>query len=146
MKHAKQLIFILLFLFSGMAQAQVDKFDISASSNSIIRVVDETYVLIYTQQSVDTGTFLLYQLGDSTALAFRVPNKWEIRDVRIHNGTDAYFCGTRGGTGLIGKFSIWPMFAGTGSISYILCDWTANKYVYPTGLPCLRMEARCVWR
>lgn len=134
----------------------MDKFDISASSNSIIRVVDETYVLIYTQQSVDTGTFLLYQLGDSTALTFRVTNKWEIRDVRIHNGTDAYFCGTSGGTGLIGKFSIWPMFAGTGSISYILCDWTANKYVYPTDLKrlalfedggkvCMAMTGSSLW-
>jgi len=130
----KRILFIIIVLVaSATLQAQVREFQISAQSNSIIRTVDDAHVLIYTQSSIDSGFFIYYKKGDNTALAFRVPTKWEIHDVRIHKGVEAYFCGTTG-NGLIGMFNIASVFSGTGSVNYTVCGWTEREYVLPIDL------------
>ena len=133
MKRFIILIFTVL-IYSVPSVTQVREFQIGARNNSIIRSVDDEHVLIYTQPVVDSGYFILYKRSDNTALAISLPIKWEIRDVRIHNGDEAYFCGTFGGSGLVGMFNIASVFAGTDSINYFLCDWTSNNYVLPTDL------------
>ncbi|MBP5527950.1 MAG: hypothetical protein J6X79_05815 [Bacteroidales bacterium] len=127
----KIILIINLLLLSATLQAQVWKFPIDALRNSIVRTVDDNYVLIYTQPTVDSAFFLLYKEGDGAALVFRVPAKWEVHDVRIHNSTDAYFCGTYGGKGLIGMFEIFPVFTSSGSVHYGVCNWTTHGYVMP---------------
>lgn len=134
MKH-KYLIMTLLLLVVGSVQAQtrVEMFNIPADSNSIIRTVDSSHVLVYTEET--PGCFLLYVQGSNIAKAFRVDPKWKIRDVRVWNGTDAYFCGTVGGRGLVGTFPIFPTFEGTGGINYAICDWEGpENAVLPTDL------------
>lgn len=133
MKRCILLISILLICLQDMAQ--VREFQINAYVNSIIRSVDDENVLIYTQPTVDTGCFILYKKSDNTALAFNVPNKWEVHDVRIYNGVDAYFCGTNGSSGLIGMFDISQMLSGTVSLNYaIINNWSQIGYVLPTDL------------
>ena len=111
MKRFIILIFSML-IYSVPSVAQVREFQIGARNNSIIRSVDDEHVLIYTQPVVDSGYFILYKRSDNTALAISLPIKWEIRDVRIHNGNEAYFCGTDGSRGLIGMFDIPQFFFG----------------------------------
>lgn len=134
MKH-KYLIMTLMLLVVGSVQAQtrVERFNIPADSNSIIRTVDSSHVLVYTEES--PGCFLLYKPGYDWAMAFRVDPKWEIRDVRVWNGIDAYFCGSFSGRALVGTFPIFPTFEGTGGINYFRFRWEGpENAVLPTDL------------
>ena len=133
MKRFIILIFTVL-IYSVPSVAQVRKFQIGARDNSIIRSVDDEHVLIYTQPVVDSGYFILYKRSDNTALAISLPIKWEIRDVRIHNGDEAYFCGTDGSRGLIGMFDIPQFFFGNVGINYTTFGWSWLGYVWPTDL------------
>ena len=130
----KILFIISALLIAASSQATVREIIIGASDNSIIRVVDGEKLLIYTQQSIDSGYFVLFNHATNMALAFRVPNKWEVHDVRIHDGQIAYFCGTAGGQGLIGMFRIAPVFAGTDNINYVQCALFADAGVTPADL------------
>lgn len=135
---SKLLIFIML-MAPVVMQGQVREFQIGALQNSIVRTVDEETLLIYTQSTADSGFFLLYHRGASTALAFAMPVKYEVRDVRIFNRTDAYFCGTYGGEGLIGMFRIASTFAGTDNVHYARCGWMEQGYVCPVDLKRLEL-------
>ena len=131
----KRIVLIFFLLVATLAtHAQVREFQIGAQQNSITRSVDENCQLIYTQPTVDSGFFILYRAGDPTAQAFRVPPKWEIHDVRIHNGADAYFCGTDGNKGVFGMFNIATVFAGTGSVNYVVCPESTQELSQPTDL------------
>ena len=129
----KRIVLIFFMLVATPAtHAQVREFQIGALQNSIVRSVYADYQLIYTQPTVDSGFFILYRAGDPTAQAFRVPDKWEIHDVRIHNGAQVFFCGRCGGQALVGSFVIPVAFSGAGGLDYYLCGWSNDGYVLPT--------------
>lgn len=129
MKKYISLVFILFIVAHSIAQVQ--GFSVDASVNSIVRTVDNGIVLVYTQPTSGPGSFSLYTVGSSTAQTFQVPDKWVVHDVRIQNGSEAYFCGTVGTRGLIGMFNVSSVFAGIGSVSYAICGWTSNLSVLP---------------
>lgn len=118
----KILMFIVLSLSATfLAQAQVTRFSIDAMNNSIVRSVNEEYNLIYTETSTSQGWFILHHNGATMAQMFFLPNGIRVRDVRIHQGKTAYFCGTSGSHGVVGYFHILPVFAGTSTINYTIC-------------------------
>ena len=129
MKRCIPLIASIVLCISTMAQVQ--EFSVDASVNSIVRTVDDGIVLVYTQPASGPGSFSLYTVGSSTAQTFQVPDKWVVHDVRIHDGSYAYFCGTVGTRGLIGMFKISSVFSGSGMVSYAICGWTSNLSVQP---------------
>ena len=133
-RHSMKRIVLIFFLLVATltTHAQVREFQIGALQNSIVRSVYADYQLIYTQPTVDSGFFILYRAGDPTAQAFRVPDKWEIHDVRIHNGAQVFFCGRCGGQALVGSFVIPVAFSGAGGLDYYLCGWSNGGYVLPT--------------
>jgi hypothetical protein len=152
---------ITMLLMSTAARAQVTQFEIDATSNSIIRAVDDEYVLIYSERNSTNAWFLLYRDGNSTAQAFKVPlltgMQIQVRDVRIFDGRTAYFCGTMelfGTTsGLVGCFDIQSLFSGTGTVSYEYPVW-GSEWMYPTDLQrldlftdggqvCMAMVGKC---
>ena len=120
MNRRKVLIFILLFVSFGMAQAQVNEFNIGAANNSIIRAVDSAYQLVYTEDASGQGSFLLFRQGGATAMAFDLPVDLHIHDVRIWNQSEAYFCGTEKANGVVGKFDIFSLFFGSGVVDYAI--------------------------
>ncbi len=134
----KFLVLSVLLLPLALA-AQVREFNIGATDNSIVRTVDDTTLLIYTQPSAGDGYFLLYKTGAASALAFRLPVGWEVRDVRIYNGVDAYFCGTDGTRGLVGMFDIASAFSGTGAVNYTPCSGFLPVGFHPTDLKRLEL-------
>ena len=138
MKRSFALI-VTLLLSTAIAAAQVQEFQIGAQQNSIIRTVDDEHVLIYTQNADNQKYFLLCKRGSNTAQAFQVPNLWEVRDVRIHNGSDAYFCGTNGVVGMVGMFNINSLFSGTEPLNYSFFSWSPAGYVLPTDLKRLKL-------
>lgn len=129
MKHT--LLIISLLVFSFVSHGQVRELQIDALSNSIVRTVDDEYRLIYTEIAPGIGHFILYCQETADAIAFKLPDKWSIRDVRIWDKKEAYFCGTYDDHGLIGKFDIFSLFSGSSGIDYALCIGVSHMgYVY----------------
>lgn len=121
MKRFTLLIFSVLFLSSGMVRAQVNEFNISAANNSIIRSVRGDSVLVYAEESLGNGYFLLYRDGTPTAQAFQVSiDGIQVRDVQIYKDRTAYFCGTKtigaSNFAVVGQFDIIDAFTGTGKV------------------------------
>lgn len=117
------LIISALVLCSTAVDAQVIRFNISVDSNSIVRRVGSSDdYLIYAENSSNDAWFILYNGGSSMAHAFKLPVGYniQVRDVRIHDGRDAYFCGTYDGYGnrnaIVGVFRISSVFAGSGMV------------------------------
>lgn len=114
-----------------LSMAQVQKFQIGAQSNSIVRSVKGDSVLVYSEVSPSEAYFLLYVDGDASAQAFQLLPGYnvQVRDVRIRDGKTAYFCGTKG-TGIffnnqavVGQFDINDVFSGTGTVQWAYFPW-----------------------
>lgn len=138
MKSLNSILLIILssFFFSTAASAQVTELHIGANLNSIVRNVDETTQLIYTEVSPTESYFVLYHEGHPTADVFRLPSNhspFHIKDVRI-NEREAYFCGTADGMGMVGKFDIPDVFSGTGQVDYGFLGFTSDNTVYVDSL------------
>lgn len=130
MKKHYLLIFILLSAFAGPMRGQVNEFATDATSNSIIRAIDDDSQLIYSEDASGQGSFVLYRQGVVPATAFNIPAGMHIRDVRIWNKKEAYFCGTSNGGGVVGMFNIFPLFAGSGVMNYaVYVTWSGNGWV-----------------
>lgn len=160
MKH-KLLISILLLLPFAL-QAQVLEFQIGAKQNSIVRTVDEETVLVYAQPAADTGYFLLHRHNDATALAFRLPPWVHVRDVRIFDGRQAYFCGYSDAyistprQGVVGCFDLDDFQSGIVSLNYGIIQWVSpSAWMYPADLQrldlftagdtvCMAMVGQCL--
>lgn len=124
----KRIVLIFFLLVATLAtHAQVQEFQIGAQSNSIVRSVMGDSVLIYTEVSPTEAYFLLYVDGNTTAQAFQLlPGEYvQVRDVRIHDGKYAYFCGTKlaGSLAVVGRFDINDVFSGTGSVEWGIFQW-----------------------
>ena len=135
--NKKITLIVSMLLCAALSVAQVREFSVEARNNSIIRSVDDEYVLIYTEKGTGEGYFLLYRDGDPTAKVFQVMSDVHVRDVRIYDGKTAYFCGTHisSDMGVVGKFEILPAFAGTGTVNYGVCNWSTGVYcMKPTDL------------
>ena len=126
-----------MLLCVSLSVAQVQEFQVDAQRGSIIRSIDGEYQLIYTEEGSGDGYFLLYRNGAPSAPAFKVMDGVRVRDVRIYGGRTAYFCGRYDllDWGLVGKFDIFPVFAGTGAVDYGGCEWSGSTYkLMPTDL------------
>jgi hypothetical protein len=138
MKSLNSILLIILssFFLSTAASAQVTELHIGANLNSIVRNVNETTQLIYTEVSPTESYFVLHHEGQPTADVFRLPSNYSpfhIKDVRI-NKREAYFCGTADGMGMVGKFNIPNVFSGTGQVDYGFLDFTYDSTVYVESL------------
>ena len=139
----KIVLIVSMMLCTTLSVAQVQEFQIGAQSNSIVRIVKGDSVLVYTEVSPTEAYFLLYVDGDASAQAFQLLPGYnvQVRDVRIHNGETAYFCGTMG-SGLfinnfaaVGQFNIADIFSGTGQILWTFFpDWMGHDGLMVTDL------------
>lgn len=126
------LLIISMLVCATTSMAQVQEFNISAQNNSIIRSVKGDSVLVYTEESPGNGYFLLYRDGDPTAQAFQLLPGYnvQVRDVRIHDGKTAYFCGTMNpglyNYAVVGQFNIADVFSGTGTVQWDMFHWMSN--------------------
>lgn len=121
MKKIILVFFAAMAIIPGQSSAQVTNLKIGSVSNTIIRAIDDSTQLIYTEVSQTESYFVLYHDGDAFALAFRLPVPLQVFDVRISNG-NAYFCGTvytyALPKGLVGMFKISSVFSGASSVNY----------------------------
>jgi hypothetical protein len=119
MKH--KFLILSLLLIPCMLHAQVDSFSIDASDNSIVRDAGTMGSLVYSERSSTEAYFLLYQDGAAVAQRFRLPVGFQVRDVRIYDDRQAYFCGTYASHyAVVGTFSIAGVFSGTDAIYFSL--------------------------
>ena len=160
----KIVLIVSMMLCTTLSMAQVQEFQIGAQSNSIVRIVKGDSVLVYTEVSPTEAYFLLYVDGGASAQAFQLdPGEYiQVRDVRIHNGKTAYFCGTRG-TGIllnnqavVGQFDINDVFSGTGTVQWGCFPWKDINGMYLTdmtrldlfeynGTVCMAMAGKTVY-
>ena len=120
MKKIILVFFAAMAVIPGRLSAQITEFNIGSVDNSIVRSVDDSTQLIYTEVSQTESYFVLYHDGDALALAFRLPVPLQVIDVRIIND-NAYFCGSvgvGGNYGLVGMFKISSVFSGASSVNY----------------------------
>lgn len=139
-------LFLTMLTGSFVSQAQVREFIINADSNSIVREISGDTLLIYTEVSPSESYFLYYTGGNSSTRVFRlttIPTFLEVYDVRIW-GKYAYFCGAidltgSGSCGLVGRFKIQDVFAGTGTVDYGIFDSCPTQDFYMKSLRRLDM-------
>ena len=140
--NKKITLIVSMLLCAALSVAQVREFQIGAQNNSIIRSVKGDSVLVYTEVSSTEAYFLLYVDGNATAQMFQLDPGWyiQVRDVRIHDGKTAYFCGTRG-TGIflnsqavVGLFDINDVFSGTGTVQWACFPWMDINGMYLTDM------------
>ena len=101
------------------------------STNSIVRVWQEDYMVVYNHVAGRGGTFVLLQNGSLSGQAFNLPTSdAEVLDFEIIEDS-VVFCGVYrnaalpgGSCGVVGKFGLMDAFAGSGQVDYaLLYSW-----------------------
>ena len=126
----KKTLFICALLAFGAQVSAQGIFESNVSTaNSIVRVWQDEEVLIYNQDGLTKGSFLLYDIGASSAKQIDLPNGILVKDFEILYG-DVFFCGVMpnsitigGNIGVVGNFNITNTFNGTGDINYAPLSW-----------------------
>ncbi len=85
--------------------------------NAIVRTVDASHTLIYNDGGSGNGSFLLYENG-MPLQSFSLPSGSIVHDVEVYDNATAYFCGERGGKGMVGFFDVMPTFYGSAPVTY----------------------------
>lgn len=132
------LIFITSLL-SLSARSQVFEYNLSARINSIVRTVDDTCILTYTQESSSVSYFVFRNNSTNTTLAFQCPAWMTVRDFRVIDGRTAYFCGTTGSLAIIGMFHIRQVFHSGGAYYIYIVLGSFGDFTYLNDLNRLKL-------
>ena len=98
------------------AGAQVEEYSIDAASNSIVRTIDDSCVLIYAEESPTMSRFVLRNELTGQALAFPFVFG-RVHDMQIYDGKWVYFCGEDlSNLGMVGMFDIRGVFYSGGAV------------------------------
>ncbi len=146
MKQKALILAALLALAAGTAAAQGIFEANVATENSIVRVWQERDVVIYNEESLGKGRFLLYTIGTTSALQIDLPINISVNDFEIW-GDSLWFCGDSTGIalpggkcGVVGTFNIPNTFAGADSIKYTVLDTFFHNNGYISVLSLNRLD------
>lgn len=129
--------FGMLMVFSHSLWAQLQSYIEDASGSfgptagsSVVRNFNDDYAIGFFK---DAATSYFYAVDvNSGAVPFTNGNRmpvsagWEVKDIYFHNN-EAFFCGNNGTNGIIGRFPLDKLIAGSGPVSVEYVTFSSKK-------------------